>query len=141
MKYLNIIALVLSVWRITEIATTQDGPFGIFKHLRPKLKVMQCPFCFSVWASMIGLALYRYWPIANAIFAISWSYGFSSLFARGLATWARGDNKKAGRELLIVEANGQVNVTRTDFTVQEQANIYSGFLNLLSRQQQKTAPN
>jgi hypothetical protein len=131
MIYFNIIALVLSVWRITEIVITQDGPFSVFKRLRPRWKVLQCPFCFSVWASAIGVFLYHFFPCVNWIFALSWTYGFSSMFARRLSTWANEVAKK-GRELLVAENNGQISVVRTDFTAQEQLRIFSAFKDSLS---------
>jgi hypothetical protein len=132
MNHLNLIATILSVWRITEIATTQDGPFSVFKRLRARWKVLQCPFCFSVWAAAIGLALFHFWPLANWIFALSWSYGLSALFTKRLAAWANGGNKKC-RELLIEESNGQVTVVRSDFAAQEQLHIFSAFKDNLSR--------
>src|SRR5689334_15383270 len=115
MKYLNIIALVLSAWRITETATTQDGPFGLFKRLRSKWKVLQCPFCFSIWAAGISLSMFYLYPWVNWVFALSWSYGFSSLFAKRLAAWANEGAKKS-RELLIGENGNQISVVRSDFT-------------------------
>jgi len=134
MTPINIIALAFSVWRITEIVTSQDGPFGLFKALRVRFKVFGCPFCFSVWASLLGLLLYRYWQPGNYLFALSWSYGLSSLLAARLAAWAGVKKKEAVRELLIGQSSdGQVSVIRSDFTATEHLHVFQGFLSNLNR--------
>lgn len=81
--------------------------------------------------------------MGNYVFALSWSYGFSSLFSRRMATWANdGKKKEAIKELLIGQsANGQVSVIRSDFTDTEHLHIFNGFTNALMQNQKTPAQN
>lgn len=59
-KYL---VIVIVVWRLTHLITTEDGPFDLIIKLRKGVgnsflgKLMDCFYCLSIW---IGLAFAIY---------------------------------------------------------------------------------
>lgn len=68
---LRLILGALSVYRISELLSLDDGPFEIFKNLRESLGrkshssllfkelalLLSCPFCTGVWVSIFVLVL------------------------------------------------------------------------------------
>jgi hypothetical protein len=60
MKYF---VIVIVIWRLTHLITTEDGPFDLIIKLRKSVgssflgKLMDCFYCLSIW---IGLAFAWY---------------------------------------------------------------------------------
>ena len=90
----EILVLFLSVWRISKIVTEEEGPGMIFTKLREisgaehngfsdwndltwHSKLMQCPYCLSVWVSLF---LYLIYLInKNLFWGISMSFSGSAI--------------------------------------------------------------
>ncbi|MEP7264242.1 MAG: hypothetical protein ABI772_07085 [Bacteroidota bacterium] len=58
----------LTVWRLTHLFVSEDGPWDFVFHLRKKLgnsiagKAMDCFYCFSIWmAALVALIISNYW--------------------------------------------------------------------------------
>jgi hypothetical protein len=75
MQPLDLLIMILAVWRISHMISREDGPFCVFKRLREKLPLgglTACIYCLSVW---IAAALYLLWFTAFQpvipIFALS----------------------------------------------------------------------
>lgn len=43
----------LACYRLTVLFARDTGPFDIFKRLRARWRLFECPRCTSVWAGMI----------------------------------------------------------------------------------------
>jgi hypothetical protein len=81
----QLIIAALACWRITALCVYEDGPFGIFMHMRSLSRriggeferAFNCPLCLSIWvgAATAALALSIYWwvllPFACSAVAIT----------------------------------------------------------------------
>lgn len=82
--YLRIILCILSSYRITELISLDDGPFGIFRKFRKFLGkrgskgelnyqlaiLITCPFCLGIWISSVMSLLIFFPTVIGDIFLI-----------------------------------------------------------------------
>lgn len=77
---LRIVLTILAVYRLSRMATTEDGPFDVFLRAREGAAVrdnriwqavarlFNCPFCMGVWLAAAGsVAVLTPTPIGDAI--------------------------------------------------------------------------
>lgn len=63
LSWVELLLLILAVYRLSRIVTKEDGPFSIFETLRYVTRehwvgeLLECPLCFSVWASGLCVLL------------------------------------------------------------------------------------
>lgn len=51
---MDLFIYILVTWRLTSLFVNEAGPFKVFTHLRKRVYLFTCFWCFSVW---IGTAL------------------------------------------------------------------------------------
>jgi len=82
--FLALTILFLATLRISNLVTTEDGPFDIFQRIRDYFytenvnyenqgffyKLLNCPLCFSVWVGFVFTITIYIYPIATLIIAL-----------------------------------------------------------------------
>jgi hypothetical protein len=113
MSVINILAMVLATIRLTEFFT-QDR---IMEPLRKRFAFYPwaCYRCVSVWAGILTMAIFFWFPVANLPLALSWIYIAS-------IDWSI---SRRPRQILIEVDNktGAIQLRRSDFGPLEVLNI------------------
>lgn len=84
----GIIVFSVAVWRCSKILTEEEGPFMVFSRLRSKLgcenfgisnqwdslsqicKLLQCPYCLSIWVALFFLVIFFLNEMVYNIFVV-----------------------------------------------------------------------
>lgn len=112
---MQLIALILAAWRLTDIITVEQ----VFDPIRRKwpLYIWSCSRCVSVWAAVVAYLAYRYFPAVNIVLAVSELFILrvmleSVLLRRGTPG---ADPNMKGQILIEVDQRNNINLKRCDF--------------------------
>lgn len=110
-EILHIIALILSVFRLTELFTFDR----ITATIRTKFPsyLWSCPRCVSVWAGFAATGLFLLSPWLN------WPFALAYLYLVHLEAEVQRRLLAKGRQMLITQVPEGFRIERTDFAPQE----------------------
>jgi hypothetical protein len=78
---MELIIILLAVWRLTHLIQAEDGPFDLIYKLRELAgnsvigKLMDCFYCLSIWISLIPGIYYGNSIINKILLTLSFSGG------------------------------------------------------------------
>ena len=81
MEWYHLIIGLLSVWRVTHLLHTEDGPFEIFFRMRQRLRtgflgsLFHCFYCLSIWVAIPAAIWFGHAFMDTLLLVLSFSGG------------------------------------------------------------------